>query len=397
MERKDMHFDTLAVRAGQEKFDPVTGAIATPIYQTTNFAFADVDDAAARNADLEAGYCYTRLWNPTQKVLEEKLAALEGGEMALATASGIGAITTFLLEVLQAGDHVVANHTVYAATNTFFREIAPKFQIETTFVNANDPEELEKAIKPNTKIIYFETPANPTVCLVDIELVVKIAKQHEIMTVVDSTFASPYLQKPLQMGVDVVIHSVTKYLGGHGDVQGGVVIGKKDLIMRVRVGTLKNMGAIIDPFAAWLLIRGIKTLPLRMERHCFNAQKVAEYLEKHPKVERVYYPGLPSHPQHEIAKKQMSGFGGMIAFEVKGGLEAGRALMNHVQLCRLAVSLGDADSLIQQAASMTHVLIPREERLKAGITDGLIRFSLGLEDYRDIIADLEQAFEFVKL
>ncbi|KKM10983.1 methionine gamma-lyase [Clostridiales bacterium PH28_bin88] len=390
-----MYFDTLAVRAGQENYDPVTGAIATPIYQTTNYAVANVDEGAARCVDLEAGYIYTRLWNPTQKALEEKVAALEGGEAALATGSGVAAITAFFTEVLKSGDHVVSDGTVYSATQYFFSEILPKFGVEVTFVDTSNPGNVEQAIRQNTRVIYFETPANPTIKLVDIAKVVEIAKGHGIMTAVDSTFASPYLQRPLSVGVDVVIHAATKYLGGHGDVQGGVVIGKKDLIMKIREGTLKNMGGIIDPFAAWLIIRGIKTLAIRMEKHCANAMAVARYLEAHPKVDRVYYPGLPSHPQHELAKRQMSGFGGMIAFEVKGGLEAGKTLLNSVRLCRLAVSLGDADTLIQHAASMTHVLVPREERLKAGITDGLIRLSVGIEDHRDIVADLEQAFKQV--
>lgn len=396
MKTEDMHFDTLAVRAGLEIPDSATGSIAPPLYQTTNYAVADVDEGAARCIDLSAGYIYTRLWNPTQKALEKKVAALEGGEMALATASGVAAITTFFMEILQAGDHIISDQTTYSATQYFFATILPKFQVEVSFIDTNNMEELKQAIKANTKVIYFETPANPTIKVVDIAGVSQVARQHGIMTVVDNTYASPYLQRPLELGVDVVIESATKFMGGHGDAQGGLVIGNKDLIMRVREGTLKNMGGIIDPFAAWLLLRGLKTLSVRMEKHCANAMAVARFLESHPKVERIYYPGLPSHPQHEIAQRQMSAFGGMIAFEIKGGLEGGKALLNHVQLCRLAVSLGDADTLIEHAASMTHVLVPEEERLKAGITDGLIRLSVGIEDHRDIIADLEQALAFVE-
>lgn len=395
MKLEDMHFNTLAIRAGQEGFDPVTGAIATPIYQTTNYAVANVDVGAEYCTNMESGYIYTRLWNPTQKVLEEKLAALEGGESAAVYASGVAAITSFFLGVLKAGDHVISDHTVYSATQYFFTEMLSKFQVEVTFVDTCQTDQIEKAIRPNTKVIYFETPANPTIKVVDIEAVVNIATKHGILTAVDSTFGSPYLQQPLKFGIDVVIQSATKYLAGHGDVQCGALIGRKDFIMDIRTSALKNMGGIIDPFAAWLVIRGIKTLSVRMDRHCSNAMAVAKYLEAHPKVERVYYPGLPSHPQHEVAKKQMSDFGGMVAFEVKGGLESGKTLLNNVKLCRLAVSLGDVDTLIQHAASMTHVLVPREERLKAGITDGLIRLSVGIEDYRDIMADLEQAFSIV--
>ena len=387
-----MHFNTRAVRAGQEGYDPVTGAIATPLYQTTNYAVANVDQGAARCVDSEAGYIYTRLWNPTQKVLEDKVAALEGGEMSLATASGVAAITAFFMEILHAGDHIIADYTIYSATQYFLSEIITKFQVELTFVDATDLAQVEKAIRPNTRVIYFETPANPTVKIIDLAAIAHLAKARGIMTAVDSTFASPYLQHPLEYGIDVVIQSATKYLNGHGDVQGGIVTGKKELIMKIREGTLKNMGGIIDPFAAWLIIRGIKTLPLRMEMHCANAMEIAKYLEQHPKVEKVFYPGLPSHPQHETAKKQMKNFGGMISFEVKGGLEAGKTLLNNLRLCRLAVSLGDADTLIEHPASMTHPLVPREDRLQGGITDGLIRLSVGLEDYRDIIADLEAAF-----
>lgn len=387
---RDPYFATLAVRAGQEP-DPVTGAIATPIYQTTNFAVKSVDEGAARCIDPEAGYIYSRLWNPTQKALEEKVAALEGGEAALAAASGMAAITAVFMEVLRAGDHVVCDHTVYSATHDFLAEILTRFGVEVTFTDTGDPGLLERAVRPGTRVIYFETPANPTLKVVDLEQVASLARPRGITTVVDGTFASPALQRPLRHGIDVVVHSATKYLGGHGDVQGGVVVGAKDLVTRVRQGPLKNMGGIIDPFAAWLILRGIQTLPLRMEKHCANALAVARYLEGHPAVAKVHYPGLPSHPQHAVATRQMSAFGGVVAFEVTGGLAAGRKLLEGVRLCHLAVSLGDTGTLIEHAASMTHTTVGREARLAAGITDGLIRLSVGLEDHRDIIADLEQA------
>lgn len=390
-----MRFNTKAIHAGQ-KHDPFTGAHVTPIYQTSTFVFENVDQGARRFAGEEAGYIYTRLGNPTVTELEEKMAALENGEAAIATASGMAAISTVLFTLLKQGDHIVANDTLYGCTHSFLSHVLPKYGIEVTFADLSELSNLERAIKHNTKVVYIETPANPTLKLVDLGGAAKIAHNVGAKVVVDNTFMTPYLQRPIEHGVDVVIHSATKYIGGHGDVIAGIIVGPKDLISEMKVPYLKDIGGIISPFDAWLLLRGIKTLGLRMDRHCRNAQIVAEFLEGHPMIDKVYYPGLFSHPQHELAKKQMDAFGGMISFELKGGIEAGKLLMNSVEMITLAVSLGCVDSLIQHPASMTHSPVPREERLRAGITDGLVRLSVGLEDVEDIIADLEQALEKVK-
>lgn len=388
-------FNTKAVHAGQKPC-PATGAHVTPIYQTSTFVFKDVDQGARRFAGEEAGYIYTRLGNPTLTELEAKMAALEGGEAALGAASGMAAISTALLTLLKQGDHIVAGDTLYGCTHGFIHEMLPQYGIEVTMVDTSHLENIEKAMKSNTKVVYVETPVNPTMTLVDLKGAAKIAHKHGARLIVDNTFMSPYLQRPIELGADVVVHSATKYIGGHGDVVAGIIISSKELIDLMRIPYQKDLGGILSPFDAWLLLRGLKTLGIRMDRHCENAQKVAEYLEKHPLIDAVHYPGLPSHPQHELAKKQMDGFGGMMSFELKGGLEAGKVLMNSVKMITLAVSLGCVDSLIQHPASMTHSPVPREERLKAGITDGQVRLSVGIEDIEDIIADLEQALKEVE-
>ncbi|WP_213975500.1 methionine gamma-lyase [Tepidanaerobacter acetatoxydans] len=395
MDCKVKGFNTKAIHAGQKPC-PVTGAHVTPIYQTSTFVFKDVDQGARRFAGEEEGYIYTRLGNPTLTELEAKVAALEGGEAAIGAASGMAAISTALVTLLKKGDHIVAGDALYGCTHSFISEILPQYGIEVTMVDTSDLKNIENAMKPNTKVIYVETPANPTMKLVDLKGASDIAHKHGAIIIVDNTFMSPYLQRPIEHGVDVVVHSATKYIGGHGDVLAGLIIGPKELIDTMRIPYLKDFGGILSPFDAWLLLRGLKTLGVRMERHCANAQKVAEYLEKHPLIDKVYYPGLPSHPQYELAKKQMDGFGGMMSFELKGGLKAGKVLMNSVKMITLAVSLGCVDSLIQHPASMTHSPVPREERLKAGITDGQVRLSVGIEDVEDIIADLDQALKEVE-
>lgn len=395
MNNKDMKFNSRAIHAGQKPC-PVTGAHVTPIYQTSTFVFKDVDQGARRFAGEEAGYIYTRLGNPTQTELEEKMAALEGSEAAIAAGSGMAAISTALMTLLKKGDHVVAGDTLYGCTHSLINDLLPDYGIDVTLVDTSDLKNVEKAMRKNTRVVYVETPANPTLKIVDLDAAAKIAHKFGARLVVDNTFMSPYLQRPIEHGADVVVHSATKYIGGHGDVVAGIIAGSKELLDTMRIPYLKDFGGIIAPFDAWLLLRGLKTLGVRMERHCFNAQKVAEYLENHRMIERVYYPGLASHPQHELAKRQMDGFGGMICFEVKGGLEAGKVLMNNVKLITLAVSLGCVDSLIEHPASMTHSPVPREERLKAGITDGLVRLSVGIEDVEDIIADLAQALSKVE-
>lgn len=384
-------FATKAVHAGQHP-DPSTGAISVPIYETSTFVFKNAEQGAARFAGTEEGYIYTRLGNPTIKALEKSLAVLEDGEDARACATGMAAINTAVISLVKKGNHVVSTDCLYGGTAKLFLDILPKFGVEFTLVDSSDARNVEAAVKENTKLIYIETPSNPTLKLTDLHAVSKIAKEHGIVTMVDNTFMSPYFQKPLNLGVDVSVHSLTKYLSGHSDVVGGAIITCKTLIKQVDP-MLKNTGATLGPFEAWLTLRGIKTLPLRMDKHNENAQKIAKYLETHPKIEKVYYPGLESHPQHELAKKQMTGFGGIVSFEVKGGLEAGRKLMNSVKLCTLAVSLGAAETLIEHPASMTHAIVPKEERLKAGITDSLVRLSVGIEDAEDITTDLEQALE----
>jgi len=388
---KSAGYNTQLVHAGQYP-DPLTGALSTPIYQTSTFVFENAEQGGARFALEEPGYIYTRLGNPTQQQLEDKVAVLERGEAALAVASGMTAIAAPLWTLCQSGDHIVAADAIYGCTFALLSHSMPKFGIDVTFVDGTNPENFAKAMRKNTKVVLVETPANPTMSLVDLEAVAKIAHAHGAMLMVDNTFMSPYCQRPLELGADIVAHSATKYLNGHGDVIAGIIVGKKDFIDQVRFVGIKDItGGCISPFNAWLILRGIKTLGVRMDRHCSNAMEVARWLEKHPKVEKIFFPGLESHPQHELAKKQMSQFGAMIAFEVKGGVDAGRKVMNSVDLCSLAVSLGDTETLIQHPASMTHSPVPREERLKAGITDGLIRLSVGLEDPADIIADLDQA------
>ncbi len=397
---RSFDFATLAVRAGWWNGDPSTGAVSPPIVQTSTYALKRVEDVAEilTTGDFSR-FIYTRGSHPTEIVLEERMAALEGGESALAFATGVAAITGLFLFLVKAGDHIVTGRSLYAATQFFFRTILAKFGVETTFVDATDISAVAAAIRPNTRVIYVETPANPTMDLVDLEALGRLKEGRDITTIVDSTFATPYLLRPLELpGIDVVLHSATKYLGGHTDALGGIIVGRKELIDQVRMYSLVNLGGIIDPFAAWLILRGLKTLHVRMERHGENAMKVARWLEGHPKVAAVHYPGLPSHPQHDIARRQMKGYGGMLSFELKGGVEAGRKLLNSLHLIRLAASLGDVDTLIEHPASMTHldIFVPREERLAQGITDGLVRLSVGLEGVNDIIEDLGQGLARVE-
>jgi len=388
-------YNTTIIHAGQTP-DPLTGALSTPIYQTSTFVFENAEQGAARFALEEEGFIYTRLGNPTQQALEIKMAALEGAEAAIAVASGMTAIAASLWTLCGSGDHIIATDTLYGCTHALLSHSMPKFGIEVTFVNATDPENIRRAMQPNTKVVYIETPANPTLAIIDIAETSKLVHAYSAKLVVDNTFMSPYCQRPLELGADVVVHSATKYINGHGDVVAGVALGKKDFINEVRfVGVKDITGGCISPFNAWLTLRGLKTLGVRMERHCKNAMQVAQYLENHQKVKKVYYPGLKNHPQHQLAITQMSNFGAMISFEVIGGVAAGRLVMNNVTLCALAVSLGDTETLIQHPASMTHSPIAREERLKAGISDGLIRLSVGLEDPEDIIRDLEQALALI--
>ena len=393
MEMKKLGLGTTAIHAGTLK--NLYGTLAMPIYQTSTFIFDSAEQGGRRFALEEAGYIYTRLGNPTTTVLEDKIAALEEGEAAVATSSGMGAISSTLWTVLKAGDHVVTDKTLYGCTFALMCHGLTRFGIEVTFVDTSNLDEVKNAMKENTRVVYLETPANPNLKIVDLEALSKLAHTNpNTLVIVDNTFATPYMQKPLKLGADIVVHSVTKYINGHGDVIAGLVITNKELADQIRFVGLKDMtGAVLGPQDAYYIIRGMKTFEIRMERHCKNAKKVVEFLNKHPKIERVYYPGLETHPGHEIAKKQMKDFGAMISFELKGGFEAGKTLLNNLKLCSLAVSLGDTETLIQHPASMTHSPYTKEEREAAGITDGLVRLSVGLENVEDIIADLEQGLE----
>lgn len=391
--KRKQGLSTTAIHAGYYT-DPQTGSLATPIYQTSTFVFSSIEEGAKRFAGEESGYIYSRLGNPTVTVLEEKVAALEKAEAGLAFASGMAAVSAILMALVRTGDHILGTKGLYGCTYGLLNLMKDRFHVDYSLCGMTDEESIREKLQPTTRVIYVETPINPTMELVDLQLVAKIAKEVGAYVVVDNTFMSPYLQRPIEYGCDIVIHSATKFIGGHGDVIAGVAAGPKSIMDTIRMTTQKDIGGILAPFDAYLLIRGLKTLGVRMDRHCENGQKVAGFLNNHPKVAAVYYPGLPSFPQYELACKQMDGFGGILSFELKGGMESGIRMMNNVQLCKRAVSLGDVDSLIQHPASMTHYVIPAEERAKMGITDGLIRLSVGIEDVEDIIDDLDMALSF---
>jgi methionine-gamma-lyase len=386
---KKQGFGTRAVHVGQHP-DPLTGAVSIPIYASSTFVFQNAEQGAARFAGKESGYIYSRLGNPTVRALEESIAALEGGEDARATASGMAAITNATLALVKQGDQILAGDALYGGTHKVFTDILKEYGVECALVDTSDISAVEKTIKPNTKMIFIETPSNPMMKLTDMRAISEIGKKYGITTIADNTFMSPYMQRPIEHGIDVVVHSITKSLSGHSDVLGGAVIAKRDFLKKMDP-IYKNMGAALSPFEAWLTLRGIKTLHVRMQRQTESAMKIAEWLEDHPKIEWVKYPGLKSHPQHALAERQMDGFGSMMSFELKGGIQAGRRMMNNVKLCSLAVSLGAVETLISHPSTMTHAVVSREERLKAGITDGLVRFSVGVEDVDDIIEDLDQA------
>lgn len=389
MENKKAGFGTVSIHGGSCK-NPY-GTLAVPIFQTSTFVFDSAEQGGRRFALEESGYIYSRLGNPTTAVLEDKIAQLEHGEAAVATSSGMGAISSVMWTILKAGDHIISDKTLYGCTFAFFSHGLSKFGIEVSFVDTSDAEAVKKAMKPNTKAVYLETPANPNLKIVDIKAIAEVAHTNpNTLVIVDNTFSTPYCQRPIELGADIVVHSATKYLNGHGDVIAGMVISKKDLIDQIRLVGIKDMtGSVLGPMEAYLIIRGMKTLEVRMKKHCENAMKVAEFLAAHDKVAEVYFPGLKPHPGHETAAKQMDAFGGIMSFELKGGFEAGKILLNNLKLCSLAVSLGDTETLIQHPASMTHSPYTKEERMEAGITDGLVRLSVGLENIEDIIADLE--------
>lgn len=378
-----MKFDTKVVRAAI-KPDPTTGAIVPPLYQTATYVLPEV------GRDL--GFDYTRSANPTRQLLEENLAAIEGGKYGVCFASGMAAVDS-CMKILSAGDHVVCSDDVYGGVSRHFDNILVRYGLEFTYVNSSEPEEVKAAIKSNTKMLWVETPTNPLLKVSDLEAMAKIAKEHDLIYGVDSTFATPVFLRPLEFGADIVMHSTTKYISGHNQLIGGILITNRDDIFEEMKYVQKTIGAVPSPFDCWLTLLGVKTLHLRMAKHTENGQIIAEFLEAHPKVAKVIYPGLPSHPQHEIAKAQMSGYSGMISFELTGGIQAGKAVMNNVKLCALAESLGAVETMITHPATMTHADVPAADRHARGLTDGLVRISVGIEDPEDIMTDLEQALE----
>lgn len=391
---KAPHPDTLCIHAGKEK-GAHHGALTSPLFQTSTFVFENAAQGAARFAGEEPGYIYTRLGNPTTRELEIKIAALEKMEDAAATATGMAAVSGAVLSFLEAGDHLIASKAIYGCSFALLNHQLPKWGIEVTFIDMDNVEELNAALQPNTKMVFAETPVNPNLKVLDLAMIGKFSSDHGLISVIDNTFMSPLLQTPVDFGIDIVIHSATKYLNGHGDVIAGVIASSAEKIETIKLTILKDVGGTMSPHDAWLILRGLKTLSVRMERHCQSAQTVAEFLEGHPLVSKVYYPGLPSHQGYSFLGKQMRGAGGVIGFELDGTIEEGQAFIDATQLFSIAVSLGDAESLIQHPASMTHSPYTQEERLEAGISDGLIRISVGLENVNDIVADLKQAFDYI--
>lgn len=382
---------TDVIHAGQHEPDSAYGGVSTPIYQSSTFSFKNAEQGAARFAGEEKGYIYTRISNPTTKALEDNIVCLENGYGGLATSSGMSAITTVFMTLLEQKSHIISTASIYGATHTVIEKIFSKFGLEYDFVETSNLEAIKDCLRPNTKILFVETPANPTMALTDIKACAELAHQNNMLLVVDNTFASPIVQKPLDLGADIVIHSLTKFINGHSDVVGGMIIPKEKDMYEELHKVLPLIGGNMDPHQAWLILRGVKTLALRIEKSQDNALKLARYLEEHPQVEWVNYPGLKNHPHHDLAQKQMNGFGSMLCFGLKGGFEAGRKMINSVKLCTLAVSLGGVESLIQHPASMTHSKVSSEDKLAAGITDDLIRLSVGCEGWEDLRYDLEQA------
>lgn len=386
-----MKFNSKLIHGGEMKDQ--FGSAVVPIYQTSTFAFESAEQGAKCFSGEAQGYIYTRIGNPTIKALEQAVALLENGYDGIAASSGMGAISSVYMALLSNGAHIVSHDAIYGPARGIIETIFPKFGIESTYIDASKLENIEKAIKPNTKMVYIETPANPTMDIIDIKAAAEIAHKHGLPLVVDNTFCSPYLQRPLDLGADIVVHSMTKFINGHADIVGGMIVTKDKTYYDIVRPVLVNMGFNIDPHQAFLVHRGLKTLAVRIDRAQQNAIRIAEYLEKHPKVAWVKFPGLKSHPQYELGTKQMDGPGCMISFELKGGVEAGRILMNNVHLALLAVSLGGVETLIQHPASMTHSKLSKEKRELAGITDGLVRFSVGIEDVQDIMEDLGNALD----
>jgi len=393
MKTNDKGFNTKLIHAGA--FDDEFGSATVPIYQTSTFKFKNAQHGADCFSGKSNGFIYTRIGNPTIKALEQNIAELEHGFDGIATSSGMGAVSSVYMALLGAGTHIISSDAVYGPARGILEQDFSRYNVEASFVNTSETDNIIAAIKPNTKVLYIETPANPTMDITDIAACSKIAKEHNLLLVVDNTFCSPYLQKPLLLGADVVLHSVTKFINGHADIVGGIIVAKAPEIYKKIRHSMVFLGCNMDPTQAFMVLRGVKTLAIRIERAQENALKVAKFLEAHPKVAWIKYPGLESHPQFELGKRQMSGFGSMMSFGLKGGYEAGKKLMDNVHLAILAVSLGGVETLIQHPASMTHAVVSKEAKLAAGITDDLVRFSVGIEDVEDIIEDLKQGLNAI--
>jgi methionine-gamma-lyase len=388
MKTKDKGFNTKLIHAGA--FEDEFGSATVPIYQTSTFKFKSAQHGADCFSGKSDGYIYTRIGNPTIRAFEQNIAELENGFDGIATSSGMGAISSVYMALLSAGSHIISSDAVYGPARGVLEQDFSRFNVEASFVNTSNTENIIAALKPNTRVLYIETPANPTMEITDIVACARIAKENNLILVVDNTFCSPYLQKPLDLGADVVLHSITKFINGHADIVGGVIVTKDPVLYKKIRHSMVYMGCNMDPTQAFMVLRGVRTLALRIERAQENAMKIANFLQSHPEVAWIKYPGLTSHPQYELAKNQMKGFGSMMSFGLKGGYEAGKKLMDNVHLALLAVSLGGVETLIQHPASMTHAGVNKENKLAAGITDDLIRFSVGIEDVEDIIEDLKQ-------
>ncbi|MGJ9458264.1 methionine gamma-lyase [Oceanobacillus sp. CF4.6] len=390
MKKKQDHFETAVIHEGYDS-KTMLGSLTPPIFQTSTYTFENAEQGERRFAGEEGGYIYSRLGNPTVRVLEDRIAALENGEKGLAFGSGMAAVSAVLIALTKANDHIVCSSGLYGCTFGLLTMMEEKYNIITDYTDMKTKAGLRAAIKPETAVIYVETPINPTMRLIDLQMVAEVAGEYQIPVVVDNTFSTPYLQRPLDLGCDVVIHSATKYIGGHGDVIAGLAVGKESFIDLVACTTQKDIGGVISPFDAWLLLRGLKTLPVRLDRHCDNAEKIVEKLKDHQKVAYVYYPGDEKNPDISITEKQMKRGGGVISFEIKGDKKAAQQVLNHLTFLKIAVSLGDTESLIEHPATMTHAVIPAGTRQGMGITDQLLRLSVGLEAWQDIWSDLEQA------
>lgn len=393
MKRKNLKFDTRLIHAGSVKDS--FGAVSVPIYQSSTFSFKNTEHGAACFAGEDEGYIYTRIGNPTIHALEENIASLEGGFGGIATSSGMGAATSIYMALLNQGDHILSTDAVYGPSRSIIENHFSRFGVESSYVDSTDISVLKKHIRPNTRVLFIETPANPTMGISDLKACSDLAKAHGLIMVVDNTFCSPYLQNPIEFGADVVFHSVTKFINGHADVVGGIIIPSSEYLYQKIRTMMVYTGCNMDPHQAWLVLRGVKTLSLRIERAQSNAMKIATFLENHPGVKWIKYPGLKSHPQHDLANRQMKGYGSMISMGLTGGYAAGKKLMDHLELATLAVSLGGVETLVQHPASMTHAAVPGQDKIKAGITNDLVRLSIGIEDVDDLIADLEKAFTYL--